>query len=59
MQGRENKCTIFDVILAFARFGGWGFVTESLRLSVALSRSIDHFVLVCDLAALKPSDRHQ
>lgn len=26
MQGRENKCTIFDIMLSFLRIGGWGFV---------------------------------
>ena len=46
-------------MLAFTRLGGWGFVTEGLRLNVAISRSCDHFVLVCDLAALNPSDRHR
>ena len=59
VQGRENKCTIFDIVLAFARIGGWGFVKEGLRLNVAISRSTDHFMLVCDLAALNPSERHQ
>ena len=32
---------------------------EGLRLNVAISRSRDHFILVCDLSALNPSDRHQ
>ena len=59
VQGREDKCTIFDIVLAFARVGGWGFVKEGLRLNVAISRSQDHFVLVCDLAALDPSERHR
>ena len=58
VQGRENKCTIFDMVLAYARIGGWGFIREGLRLNVAISRSCDHFVLVCDLAALDPSERH-
>ena len=59
VQGRENKCTIIDIVLAFVRIGGWGFVREGLRLNVAISRSCDQFILVCDLSALKPSDRHQ
>ena len=59
VQGRENKGTIFDIVLGFARLGGWGFVKEGLRLNVAISRSQEHFFLVCDLNALNPSDRHQ
>ena len=41
VQGRENKCTIFDIVLAFARIGGWAFVKEGLRLTFAISRSTD------------------
>ena len=58
VQGHENNCTIFDIVLAATRIGGWGFVREGLRLNVAISRSIDHFVLICDLAALNPSAQH-
>ena len=59
VQGPENNCTIFDIVLAYARIGGWGFVKEGLRLNVALSRPCDRFVLVCDPSALDPSERHQ
>ena len=58
VQGRENQCTTFDIVLSYDRIGGWGFVREGLRLNVALSRSINHFVFVCDLAALNPNERH-
>ena len=59
VQGRENSCTIFDIVLAYAHIGGWGSVKEEPKLNVALSRSCDHFVLVCDPSALDPSERHQ
>ena len=35
------------------------FVKEGLRLNVAMSRCIDHFVLVYDFSALNLGDRHQ
>ena len=59
VQGRENGCTIFDIVLAYTRIGGFGFVRDGLRLNVALSRSSDHFIFVCDLAALNESERHK
>ena len=58
VQGRENNCTIFDIVLAFERIGGWGFIKEGLRLNVAISRSREQFILVCDLTALNPNKRH-
>ena len=58
VQGQENQCTIFDIVLSYTRNGGWGFVKEGPRLNVALSRSINHFIFVCDLAALNPNKAH-
>lgn len=58
-QGRENRCTIFDIVLAYTRLGSWGFVKDGLRLNVAVSRSIEHFILVCDLTALNESPQHR
>ena len=57
-QGQENACTIFDLVLSYHRIGGLGFEQEESRLNVALSRWINHFILVCDLAALNHDDRH-
>ena len=59
VQGRENKCTIFDTVLAYTRLGGWGFVKDGLRLNVAVSRSIEHFIFVCDLTALNDTAQHR
>lgn len=52
MQGQENKCTIFDLVLARSRLGGPGFVVDKHRLNVALSRSQDMFIMVADTEAL-------
>lgn len=59
VQGRQDSCTIFDIVLSYARIGAWGFVKDGLRLNVALSRSEDHFIFVCDMAALNPNEYHQ
>ena len=52
MQGRENDCTTPDLVLSSKRQGGLRFVKDEHRLNVGLSRSIDHFVLTCDVQAL-------
>ncbi|KAL8950400.1 MAG: hypothetical protein Q9222_003558 [Ikaeria aurantiellina] len=48
MQGREAECTIFDLVLADTRDGGYGFITSARRLNVGSSRSRNMFAFVCD-----------
>lgn len=59
MHVSEHECTIFDIVLAFHRLGVSGHVQSGFRLNVALSRSKEMFMLVCDVDALKPSDCSQ
>lgn len=46
MQGRENKYTIFDIVLSFSHLGGPRFVVNRHRLNVALSRSQEMCIMV-------------
>lgn len=56
MQGFENQCTIFDTVLAFNRAGSYGHITSGFRLNVALSRSINMFIILIDRKALDLSE---
>lgn len=54
-QGRENQCTIFDLVLAYKREGGNKFVRDNQRLNVVISRSRNMLVLMGDLKSLEPN----
>lgn len=56
MQGSENQCTIFDTVLAKYRSGGYGHVASGFRLNVALSRSINMFIILIDRKSLDISE---
>lgn len=57
-QGQEKECVFWDYVLAKNRTGGYGFVLESSRINLAISRARDHFVLVGDANALDPTPMH-
>ena len=59
MQANEEDCIIFDLALALARVGGYGFIRSALRLNVALSRSKNMFMMVYDNSALQLSPARQ
>ena len=59
MQGGEGECTIFDLVLARQRIGRYGFVKIGNRLNVALSRSKNMFMLICDTSALEKSAAYE
>ena len=53
-QGRESMCAIYDLVVPKTRdTAEVGFIKNSERLNVGLSRGRDCFVLVCDLDALE------
>lgn len=55
----DGTAVRFYIVLSLARNGSWGFVKDSLRLNVALSRSKDPFIFVCDMAASKSRESCQ
>ena len=48
LQGAENKCVIFDLVVSAARKGGLGFVTDNKRLNVAMTRPEDLLIIIGD-----------
>ncbi|KAL8731905.1 MAG: hypothetical protein Q9181_004141 [Wetmoreana brouardii] len=59
MQGRQNKCILFDIVLSCNRRGGLGFVHEASRLNVGLSRPEEMEVFICDTKALETHPDYQ
>lgn len=57
MQGRENYCIIFDLVLAFERNGKIGCLETLHRLNVALSRAIKNFWFIGDVNTLNTNDK--
>ena len=51
-QGRENQCTIFDLVLAHERTRGNKFVRDNQRFNIVIFQLQNLFIVVSDLKSL-------